>query len=122
MIMFTITDIVSDIDRGCAVHNLNEDKFSYRVIFYINENGMGTRCHIDTSYEGLRADLENIIRENLTLTNTVSVAQTTVLKDGKCIRLQSRPYAFSLEEYFCQIYGKGRKRNITHGRYALNAT
>lgn len=31
--MFTISDILQDISRGCAVYNLNEDCFSYRIVF-----------------------------------------------------------------------------------------
>lgn len=122
-VMFTVTDIVSDISRGCAVNNLNEDRFLYRVIFYTNEHGIGTRHYIDTAYGDLQKKLENIIRNNLSLTNTVVIAQTTVLLNGKCVCLQSRSYGFSLEEYFRQLAGKSkngsRKGNITYGRYAV---
>mgnify|MGYP006906629158 CR=1 FL=1 len=119
--MFTITDIVSDIERHCAVNNLNEDSFSYRIVFYTNEDGIRTKHYIDSAYDDLRKNLESIIRNNLSLTNIVMVAQTTVLKNGRCIFLQSRPYGFNLNEYFRQIYGKSRKKKALYGRYVLNA-
>ena len=40
--------------------------------------------------------MESIIRENLTVTNNVVIADTTVLKRGKCTCLQSKAYSFSL--------------------------
>ena len=121
--MYTISDIVTDIDRGCVANNLNEDKFSYRIIFFVNENGNGTKHYSDTSYDDLRKSLENIIREHLSVTNSIVIAQITTSKNGRCVSLLSRSYAFSLEEYFHQIYGRsknnGGNRNITYGsRYA----
>lgn len=123
--MYTVTSIIQDINRGCAINNLNEESFSYRIVFFVNEDGKGTRHYIDTSFSDLRKSLENIIRNNLTLTNTVSVAQTTVRKDGRCICLQSQSYSFSLEEYFSQLTGKrkngNKRKSVTYGRYAVNA-
>ena len=63
--MFTISDIINDIDRGCLVHNMVEDKFSYRIIFFVNENGKGTKYYADTMYDGLWEALETIIRNYL---------------------------------------------------------
>ena len=121
--MYTISDIIADINRGCMVNNMVEDCFSYRIIFFVNEGNKGSKYYIDTGYEGLRAALENIIRGHLSLTNSVVVAQTTVLKNGKCVCLQSRSFAFSLKEYFEQISGEcrsnGRCGNIMHNRYAV---
>lgn len=101
---------------------MNEGSFSYRIVFFVNGGGKDTKHHIDTSFSGLRKSLEGIVRSNLSLTSTVSVAQTTVLKDGGCIRLQSRAYKFSLEGYFSHLAGTGRdgirKGNITYGRCA----
>ena len=48
--MFTVSDIVKDIDRGILANNMVEDKFSYRIIFYINENGKGTKHYLDAPY------------------------------------------------------------------------
>lgn len=111
--MFTISNILMDISRGCAMHNLNENCFSYRIIYYTNEHGVGTKHYVTCIYEDLRKTMENIIRKNLTLTNSVSVAQTTVLLNGKCVCLQSRSYSFCLNEYFRQIYdGKKEKYYI----------
>ena len=63
--------------------------------------------------------LESIIRGNLTLTNNVVIAETTVLKRGKCTCLQSRSYSFSLEEYFKRIKGEcNSNRNSQYCRYA----
>ena len=121
--MFTVSDIIMDIQKGIAAHNMVEDKFSYRIIFYVNNRNKGSKHHIDTAYDGLREALENIIRNNLSLTNTVVIAQTTVLKNGKSVSLQSRSYAFSLDEYFQRINGEcgdnGRRGNIVYGRYAV---
>lgn len=120
--MYTVSNIISDIDRGCVANNMIEDCFSYRIIFYINENGKGVKNYVDTAYSGLRESLENIIRNHLSLTNNVVIANTTVLKDGRCVRLQSRSYAFSLEEYFKRLSGEcgddGRRGSIMYGRYA----
>lgn len=104
--MYTISDILADIDRGILANNMVEDKFSYRIIYYINENGRGTKQRVDTSYDGLRTALENIIRGNLSLANSIVVAETTVRKRGESVSLLSRAYPFSLNRYFDQIIGK----------------
>ena len=120
--MFTISDIITDIDRGCAANNMIEDKFSYRVIFFVRDDKGSSKHHIDTTYDGLREALENIIREHLSLTNSVVVAAVTVRKDGKSVSLQSRSYRFSLDEYFERIGGEcrdDRRGNIVYGRYAV---
>ena len=124
--MYTISSIVEDMSRGCVANNLNEEYFSYRIIFFVNENGIGTKHYADTSYDNLRKALENIIREHLSVTNNIVIAQITTLKSGKCVSLLSRSYAFSLEEYFHQIYGRCKSdienRNIVYGsRYAYAA-
>lgn len=111
--MFTISDILADIDRGCAANNMIEDCFSYRIVFFVNEGNKGSKYYIDTPYDGLRRGLEGIVREHLTVTNSIAIAQTTVLKNGKCVCLQSRSYVFSLDGYFKQINGeyRGGSRN-----------
>lgn len=119
--MYTVSDIITDISRGCTANNMIEDRFSYRIVFYINESGAGTRHYIDTPYSGLRNTLENIIRKNLSVTNSVVIPEITALKNGRCIRLQSRTYSFSLDGYFKQIIGEYRDRNrcgnVVYGRY-----
>ena len=119
--MYTISNILMDIDRGCAAHNMVEDCFSYRIIFFVNDGNKSYKHYADTAYDGLRDTLEEIVRKYLTLTNAVVIAETTVLKDGQCIRLLSRSYPFSLSEYFRQINGEcvgsGRRGNIMYGRY-----
>ena len=121
--MYTVSDIIADINRGCAVNNMVEDCFSYRIVFFVNEGNRSSKHYVDTAYDGLRGSLENIIREHLSLTNRVVIAQTTVLKNGKCVCLQSRSFAFSLEEYFERISGEcrddGRHGNIVNNRYAV---
>lgn len=109
--MYTVTDIMQDVHRGCMAHNMVEDRFSYRIIFFVNDGNKGTKHYVDTTYGNLRKTLENIIRNNLTLTNTIVIAETTVLKDGKCIRLLSRSYLFSLDEYFKRINGGSKRIN-----------
>lgn len=120
--MYTISDIIADINKGCAANNMREDCFSYRIIFFVNDGNKGAKHYVDTVYSGLRKSLENIVRENLSTTNNLVVAQTTVLKDGKCICLQSRSYAFSLDDYFRKVSGEYVERKNEHmmcGRYAV---
>ena len=119
--MYTISDIITDINRGCTANNMVEDCFSYRIVFFVNEGNNGYKHYIDTSYSGLRKSLESIIRNHLSLTNSIVIAETTVLKNGKCICLQSRSYLFSLNGYFKQISGEctDRNRNGNYSRYAM---
>ena len=121
-IMYTVSDIIADIDRGCMAHNMIEDSFSYRIVFFVNEGNKGYKHYTDTPYSGLRKALEGIIRNNLAVTNSIVIAETTALKNGKCVCLQSRTYTFSLEGDFRQRNGeyKGRNRSGAgvHGRYA----
>ncbi len=120
--MYTISDIIADINRGCIANNMVEDMFRYRIIFFVNEGDHSSKYYIDTPYDGLRRSLENIIRSNLSVTNNLVIAETTVLKNGKSVCLQSRSYSFSLDGYFKQISGEcrnsNRNRNIMCGRYA----
>ena len=111
--MYTISDIFEDINRGCMANNMIEDKFSYRIVFFVNEGNRSSKHYIDTGYNGLRKSLENIIRNYLSLENNIVIAETTVLKGGKCVYLQSKSYSFSLDEYFKRIRGEERdnKRN-----------
>jgi hypothetical protein len=106
--MYTVSDIIADIDRGCFANNMVEDMFSYRIIFFVNQNGKGTKHYADTSYRNLRKTIESIVRENLSTTNYLVIAETTALKKGKCVCLQSKSYSFSLEQYFKQISGESR--------------
>lgn len=109
--MFTISDIMADISRGCAVNNMVEDRFSYRLVYFTNTGESSEKHFIDTQYDGLRAALENIVRRNLTTTNNVVVAAVTVRKNGQCVSLLSRAYGFSLEGYFKQLTGRYRHGN-----------
>lgn len=121
--MFTISNIIEDIDRGCAVNNMVETEFSYRIIFFVREGNKSSKHYIDTAYDGLRGTLESIVKENLSLTNSIVIAAVTVRKDSQSICLQSRSYAFSLDEYFRRINGEcgdnGRCGSIMYGRYAV---
>lgn len=119
--MFTISNILEDVSRGCTAQNMVEDKFTYRIVFFVNEGNKGSKHYVDTTYNGLRKSLENIIRSNLSLTNSVVIAQITALKNGKCVCLQSRSYSFSLDEYFKRISGEcsDRNRSGNYNRYAL---
>lgn len=120
--MYTVSDIIADINRGCTANNMVGDRFSYRIVFFVNGGNSSSRHYIDTSYNGLRKALESIIRENLSLTNCVVIAETTALKHGKCVFLQKRAYSFSLDGYFKQISGEcrnsGRNGNARYGRCA----
>ena len=117
--MYTISDILMDIDRGCLANNMIEDRFTYRIVYFDNEGNNGKKFYIDSLYRDLRKSLESIIRGNLTLTNNIVIAETTVLKRGKCTCLLSKSYSFSLEEYFKRIKGDySRNRNNLYSRYA----
>lgn len=121
--MYTVSDIISDINRGCLANNMVEDRFSYRIVFFVNEGKRNAKYYMDTAYNGLRRALESIIRENLSLTNCVVIAETTALKHGKCVSLQKRSYSFSLDGYFRQLSGEcrvnGRNEAARYGRCAV---
>ncbi len=121
--MYTISNILEDIQRKTTANNMIETYFVYRLVYFVNFGSKSEKHYVDTQYDGLRSALESIIRENLTATNTVVVAAVTTLKDGKCVSLLGRAYKFSLEEYFRQLAGKSkngsRKGNITYRRYAV---
>lgn len=121
--MYTVSDIIADINRGCLANNMVEDRFSYRIVFFVNEGNSSSKYYLDTSYNGLRKALESIIRENLSLTNCVVIAETTALKHGKCVFLQKRSYSFSLDGYFRQLNGEcrdsGRNEAARYGRRAV---
>lgn len=121
--MYTISDIITDIDRGCMANNLVEDRFSYRIVFFVNDGNRGTKYYINTTYKALRKSLEGIIKKYLTLENNIVIAETTIRKDGKSICLQSRTYSFGLEEYFRQINGEcnnnSKGGSISYSRYAI---
>lgn len=121
--MYTISDIIADIDRGCLANNMIEDCFSYRIVFFVNEGDRGSKFYVDTPYIGLRKSLESIIRNHLSLTNSVVIAETTVRKNGKCVCLQSRSYSYNLDGYFKQISGECRNsirgRDMVYNRYAI---
>lgn len=121
--MFTISNIVDDINRGIMAHNMVETEFSYRIIFFVKESNRSSKHHIDTAYDGLRGTLESIIRDYLSLTNNIVIAAVTVRKGGQQICLQSRSYGFSLDEYFKRINGEcgdgGRRGSIAYGKYAV---
>lgn len=118
--MYTVTDILQDTQRGCALYNMVEDKFSYRLVYFINErNGKSTKHYHDSTYGNLRKALENIIRGNLTTTNTIVLADVTTRKSGKTVSLLSKSYGFCLNEYFDRVteqYEIGnKKRNTIYG-------
>ncbi|GFI47299.1 hypothetical protein IMSAGC019_02623 [Lachnospiraceae bacterium] len=113
--MYTVSDILADIDRGCAANNMIEDCFSYRIIFYVNEGDKSLKHSIDTSYNGLRGSLESIIRGYLSVMNTIVVAAVTARKDGQPVSLLGRAYAFSLDGYFELIAGRKEKGYIRNG-------
>lgn len=115
--MFTISDILMDIKRGCIANNMIENCFTYRIIYYVNEGNSGKKFYVDSPYGNLGRALESIVRNNLSTRNNIVIAQTTTLKDGKCVCLQNRSYSFSLEEYFKRV--KGETRNSMPNQYAI---
>ena len=114
--MYTITNIIMDIQRGIVAHNMVETYFSYRIVYFVNENSKGRKFCIDTSYDGLRTALENIIKENLSTTNTIVVAAVTARKNREVVSLLSRAYGFSLDGYFQQIVGE-KEEEYTAANY-----
>ncbi len=121
--MHTISSILMDIDRGCLANNMVENRLLYRIVYLVNESNSSSKYSIDTPYSGLKEVLENIIRNNLSLTNSVVISEIIVQKDEDLISLQSRPYSFSLDGYFRQIKGecggRNNNRNIMRNRYAV---
>lgn len=115
--MHTVSDILSNIDAGILAHNMMENMFSYRIIFFVNEESNGTKHYIDTAYGNLRKSLENIIRGHLSVTNSVVIAAVTVRKNGESVSLLGRSYAFSLDGYFQKICEeKVENTNSNYGR------
>lgn len=120
--MHTVSNILADINRGILAYNMIETCFSYRIVYFVNENGKGTKLYVDTLYGGLRMALENIIRGNLTTTNSIVISAVTVRKDGEIVSLLSRSYGFSLDAYFRQIVEEKEKeyKNINYERRCVN--
>lgn len=114
--MHTISNILQDVARGCIANNMIEDKFTYRLVYFINAENGSEKHYIDTQYDGLRIVLENIIRGNLTATNNIVIAAITALKDGKSVSLLSRSYGFSLNTYFKWINGEREYTSRNYGR------
>ena len=121
--MYTVSSILNDVDRGIVAHNMIENYFSYRVVYFINFENRSEKHYIDTRYDGLRETLENIIRRNLTTINTVVISAVTVRKNGESVSLLNRAYGFNLSEYFRQICEESMERNrsgkISYNRYAV---
>lgn len=121
--MYTVSSILNDVDRGIVAHNMIENYFSYRVVYFINFENRSEKHYIDTRYDGLRETLENIICRNLTTTNTVVISAVTVRKNGESVSLLNRAYGFNLSEYFRQICEESMERNrsgkISYNRYAV---
>lgn len=109
---------MSDIDSGILAHNMMENMFSYRLVYFVDSVSGNEKHYIDTRYGGLRQSLENIICGNLTTTNTVVLAAVTVRKNGESVSLLSRSYLFNLDGYFEHIVGKAEKKykTVSHGR------
>ena len=59
--MYTISDILMDIDRGCLANNMIEDRFTYRIVYFVNEGNTGKKFYIDSSYRDLRKSLSEAI-------------------------------------------------------------
>ena len=119
--MHTLSDILLDVENGCTANNMNGTCFSYRIVCFVNENGAGRKFLAGTDYEGLRRTLEGIIRENLTMTNSVVIAAVTTVRDGKYVSLLSRSYGFSLDEFFRGICEKREKGTVNSNRRGRRA-
>ena len=120
--MFTVSDILLDVDGRILANNMIETCFSYRLIYFVNFEDKREKHYIDTRYDDLREALEKIIRGNLTTTNTVVISAVTTLKEGKCVSLLSRAYGFNLNEYFWKVCGEKEKEYVSNncGRRKAN--
>lgn len=120
--MYTITNIIEDVDHGILANNMIETCFVYRLVYFINFENGSEKHYIDTRYDGLRAALESIVKENLTTTNNIVLATVTARKNGEIVSLLSRSYPFSLNEYFEQIVGRKEKeyKTVSYGRRRVN--
>lgn len=114
--MFTISDILQDVNCGILAHNMVESCFSYRLVYFINFENESEKHYTDTRYDGLRTTLENIIRGNLTTTNSIVLAAVTARKNGEIVSLLSRSYPFSLNEYFQKIC-EAKEKEYINGNY-----
>ena len=98
--MYTITNILNDLDRGCMIYNLNENCFSYRIIYFSNEQEKSTKHYIDTTY-------------------TIVISAVVVRINKKNVSLLSRSYGFCLNEYFDYVTERyeigNKKRNTMYG-------
>ncbi len=112
--MYTLSDIEKEISRGCIANNLIEENFRYRISYYVNTGNVGERYYIDAEYMRLKDALEWIIKDNLTLQNSVVIAGVTVLNGRRCIRLLNRKYYFALDDYFARISGEWTLRVSEH--------
>lgn len=120
--MYTVSSILNDVDRGIMAHNMIETCFSYRIVYFVNENGNGRKQYVDTPYGNLRRTLENIIRGNLSTTNSIVITAVTTRKNREIVSLLSRSYPFSMSGYFQQICDEKEKEYISsnYGRRRAN--
>lgn len=114
--MNTISDILHDVARHCLANNMIETCFSYRLVYFVNSENGNVKHYVDTSYDGLRTALENIIRGNLTTTNSIVVSAVTTRRNRENVSLLSRSYKFSLNRYFQWLNGEKEYINRDYGR------
>ena len=75
----------------------------------MNDENKGTKFRVDTSYDGLRESLENIIRDNLTTTNSLVIAEVTVRKDKQSISYSAKRMGSAWTDIFKRSARKKRK-------------
>ena len=52
--MYTISNILEDIQRKTTANNMIETCFSYRLVYFVNSEGKSEKHYVDVRYDGLR--------------------------------------------------------------------
>lgn len=114
--MYTTYEIILDFKRGCLAHNIIEDRFIYRISYYVNRDRVGIRHHCTACYGELQQAIVGIIKKHLTWETDVVITGITARKGTETIKLLSRSYPFSLEKYFAYIEGSAYHEKINRNR------
>lgn len=114
--MYTTYEIILDFKRGCLAHNIIEDRFIYRISYYVNRDRVGRKYYCTVSYGEVQQAIVRIIKKHLTWETDVVITGITAKKGTEIIKLLSRSYPFSLEKYFVYIEGRATHEKINRNR------
>lgn len=114
--MYTTHEIMLDFKRGCLAYNIIEDRFIYRISYYVNRDRVGRRYYCTVSYDEMQQAIVGIIKKHLTWETDVVISGITAKKGTETMKLLSRSYPFSLETYFAYIEGRATHEKINRNR------